>query len=275
MGLVLLIVLIVLLFFVVKFLRGNYVFKYDFFTIYTGQGGSGKTTLLCHSAKITLRRRYLRNIVRRFINIFLFKKFKLQYENYIVYSDFPCYFGRRFGWARIINKSVLDWSYQIEEGCIILLDELSYLFPSKKEIPSPRERFCLVFLRHIMGKSCVVFGATQSLSRCNVALRSVVGHVYNLSNCTKGWFFSRVNVMDVIISEDVRTIYNDTSKDFKDNVYRFRFPKGTFASDYGKYFKYLKNQHLDVMDSYDYIFNLFGLKCGAYWNDFYIRPYKA
>lgn len=272
MGLIFLIVLCVAIFLYVKFILGNYHFKFDFITILVGQGGAGKTTLSCAFIRDKLKSRARRNFFRRILNIFLIKRFKLDYECMIVYSTFPIYLGKKYGWSKVITKRLLTWDYKVEKGSLIVLDELAYLFPSRKEVPTLKERFCLTFLRHVLGRGCEIIGATQSLSRCNIALRSVVSHTYNLSNCRKGFIFSKVNVMDVMISEDINTIYNDTSRNFRDNVYRFRFPKKMFVSDYGKYFENIPSNYLENMDSYDYIFNLFGLKCGMNWFDYYIRP---
>lgn len=274
MGVLLLIIIVVFIVLYAKYLLGNYHFKFDFFTIFVGQGGSGKTTLCSYFTKKFLRGRSRRNFFRRIINLVLIKRFKLEYESMIVYSTFPMYLGKKYGWSRVITKKFITWDYDIEDGSIVVLDELAYLFPSRKEVPTIREKFCLTFLRHICGKGCQVIGATQSLSRCNVALRSVVAHTYNLSNCKKGFLLSNVNVMDVMISEDINTVYNDTNRNFRDNVFKFKYPKGMFVSDYGKYFKYLPKKLLDQMDSYDFIFDLFGLKCGDYWTDYYIKPVK-
>ena len=70
MGLVVVIILVLLLFFYIKFVRNNYNFKFDFFTIFTGQGGSGKTTMLGHFGLKTLKRTKIITTTKPILNTY-------------------------------------------------------------------------------------------------------------------------------------------------------------------------------------------------------------
>lgn len=262
---VLLIVLIIAVLFI-KFLRSNYQFKYDFITFFEGSLGSGKTTMLVYHTKLVIRKRLFKNYIIKFVNYFLPKKWKLEYHCTKVYSNFPIFLGKKLGWSYRIDEQILNWYYKVEKDCIIVLDEVGFLYPNSSKVPSLTERFCLTWLRHCT--NAIIFSSSQSLSECNITFRRKANHVYELSNCKRGFLFSHINVLEVYLSENISTIHSDSSSTFKDNHYYFRFPKKMFKSTYGENLYLIPKELINHIDCYSTLFEMCNLKIGEQWVDY-------
>lgn len=282
-SLVLLIVIVCGVIFIFrKIFKNNYKFKFDTITHFQGSLGSGKTTMLVHFATKWKKKKHLLNRIIKVINKICFNKFNYVCED--VYSNFPIYFGRKLGWSKIIDKGVWTWKYKVPEGCLLVFDEMSNAFPNtiggKAVMTDDLERFTLLWSRHAFDYTA--YTACQSISECSVNFRRKVQHCYTLMNFNRGLFRSKVNVVESFSSEDIKTIYSDTSKDHEDNVYKFKNINKSFESRYGKqlynlnpdvlqYIAYntdkilllLKKKPLDYWDSFEYnilINDLKGLK---------------
>lgn len=282
-----LIILLVIVFILyIKFKRSNYALEYDNWTFFEGSLGSGKTTMLTRLAITTRRRRIIHNFFTPFLNFCLWlipfyhwyrlfqkkeNRFYIKKRGIDIYSNFPIRINRKL-WAYAVNKDVLNWLFKVNEDCILVLDEVGYLFPNEMKKTDPLYVFCMTWFRH--ATNAVVFCASQSLSECNVAFRRKVNRVYHLSNMKKSWilFLSRVQIRQAIISEDMNNVYIDDLKSREQNYFRFKFPSSHFRSRYGR--EYYKLEHNDLLKysvDYEQTFNYLKLKNGMRWYDYYFR----
>lgn len=261
-------IIALIIFLVIKRKLSNYRFKFDFITVFEGQLGSGKTTMLAYHVIKALKRRRRRNLIFSIFNVFLISRFKIKLYSEEVFSDFPLYLGKRFGWSRVVDDKFMSWAYKLPNGCLIAIDELAFLFPAKGQVSSDLERFTSVWLRHALGCNSRIFGATQSMSEVAIYLRRRMGHVYHLSGCRPVGFRSCVNVIDVLMSEDIVNVYNESVKNFKENIFYFRYPKKAFKSDYGSCFYNLEMEKLKRISSLSDIFKLYNIRVLSYWKDY-------
>lgn len=262
------ILLLVALYLYIRHLLDNYHFKYDFITVFEGSLGSGKTTMIAYHVKRVLKRRRRSNIFRFIVNIFLPKRWKLDYKCEEVYSDFPLYLGKKFGWAKVLDENFMYWAYKLPKGSIIALDELAFIFPNSNRVSTDLERFTSIWLRHVLGDS-FIFAGTQSMSEVAIFLRRRLSHVYHLSNMRKGFFKSRVNVIDVLMSEDIVNVYQDSVKNFKENIFKFKFPKNMFISTYGSSFYELSYKDRLAVKNLSDVYDKYKIKVLTYWDNYY------
>lgn len=264
MWILFLIIGIILLIKFIKFRRASIKIELDSVTFLEGSLGSGKTRMLTY---LTLREFKKRN---RFYNIkkLLNKIFPFVKAPSIphVYSNFPIYLGKKYGFSQVVNVEVLNWQFKIEEDSIVVLDEIGYMFPNQKEKTDNAFTFGITWLRH--ATNALVLCASQSLSECNISFRRKVNRCYHLHDCKKFMFcFSSVEVVPVIISEDINNIYQSNSVDYLDRKFMFKNPKHNFNSRYGRNLYYLPEDKRALV-SYDFtqLLKLLKLKNGDFWN---------
>lgn len=283
---VVLIVLIVAGILLIKFCASNYKLEYDSWTFFEGSLGSGKTTILTRLAITTRRKRIIYNFFVPCLNICLWlipfynlyrlcqkkeNRLKLKKRGTDIYSNYPIRINHKL-WSIAINKDVLNWIFRVNEDCIICLDEVGYLFPNEMQKTDPLYVFCMTWFRH--GTNALVFSASQSLSECNVAFRRKVNRVYHLNNVKRCIipFFSKVQVRQAIISEDMSNVYTDDLKSRETNWFRFKYPVSHFRSRYGKeYYKLDSDELLPISKYYQMTFDKLHLTNGERWRDFYFR----
>lgn len=281
---VVLIVSIILLIFLIKFIHSNYHLRYDSITFFEGCLGSGKTTIITRLAINERRRRIIYNYFVPFLKIALWlipiynvirllqkKENRLQVKKrgIDVYSNYPIKLNRR-EWSIAINKDLLSWIYRVNEDCIIVLDEVGYLFPNEQKKTEDIYTFCLTWMRH--GTNALMFCASQSLSECNVTFRRKVNRCYHLANIRRCLlpFFSKVQIVESIVSEDINTITMDTPETRQENWYRFKYPVTHFRSRYGKNYYKLDDVAIHQLAiNYQKTFEKMRLTNGSRWSSYY------
>lgn len=276
----------------IKIYRSNYKLRYDSITFFEGCLGSGKTTLI---TRLAINERRKRVILNHFVkplniimNIILFsvpvinliygflclknKKllFKMKKRGTQIYSNYPIWINKKQGFSIAVNKDLLNWLYRVNEDCIIVLDEVGYLFPNEMKKTDPLYQFCLTWMRH--GTNALMFCASQSLDECNIVFRRKVNRCYHLTNLSRSLipFFSKVQITMAIVSEDINSVMTDRIEDREENWYRFKYPKSHFASRYAK--KYYNLKHSEIIPlsiSYEKTFEKMNLKNGDKWKSFY------
>lgn len=287
---VILIFIILMIIIVHKVRKQNYQLRYDSITFFEGCLGSGKTTIITRLAIKERRRRIINNFFAKpktiILNILLFglpiihliyipwclinkKIVKFERKGTEIYSNYPIWINKRVGYSIAINKELLNWLYKINENCIIVLDEVGYLFPNEMKKTDPLYQFCLTWFRH--GTNCLMFCASQSLDECNIVFRRKVNRCYHLANM-KRWipFFSQVQITMSIISEDIHTITKDNIEERDSNWYKFLYPVKHFESRYGKkYYQQDNKSILELATSYQQTFNKMNIKNGERWKSLY------
>lgn len=286
---VLIVLAVIGIFFLVKFLLTNYKFKFDNFTFFQGSLGSGKTSILTYFAVKLYKKRHRYNkfiypvvsiLLWIFVPTMLLRLFgKLHYDKLSeeVYSNYPILLNKRKKlYSRVVNTEVLTWIFKMNDSSILVLDEVGYLLPNvingKAVLSDSELRLCLTYLRHATNCTCLM--ASQSLSEVNKTMRAKINHCYNLSGVKVRKFLkflpSSVHVFETIVSEDVDTVYSDSTKDYRDNVFRFWFPYNRFASRYAKNMYYLERQDIQILSQkFDLLLKQMGLYSGDTWKSLY------
>ena len=262
------IIFIVIIFVVVKFIKfkkESVNIELDSVTFFEGSLGSGKTRLLTSTTIKEFKARVRKYKIFKIIEFLTFNLVKNKYVIPNVYSNYPIYLGKKYGFSRVINTDVLNWEYKIEEDSIVVLDEVGYVFPNQNTKTSEDFVFGITWLRH--GTNATVLCASQSLSECNIAFRRKVNRCYHLHNCRKFfWFLSAVEVVPVIISEDIKNVYSSNTNDKMTQRYMFVNPKNNFNSRYGRsLYKLSKNQRLLIANDFTYLLKLLKYENGDYW----------
>lgn len=249
----------------IKYKKESIKIELDSVTFFEGPLGSGKTRLLTYMAIKSFKKRVMIYKLFRFLEIITFHIFKSKKFIPHVYSNYPIYLGRKYGFSQVVNCQVLNWQYKIEEGSIVVLDEVGYIFPNQKEKTSDDYIFGITWLRH--ATDCVLLCASQSLSECNIAFRRKVNRCYHLHNCSKFfWRLSSVEVVPVIISEDIKNVYSSSSSDTVLQRFMFLNPKNNFNSRYGRDLYLLKESERNAIASnYNLLLQRLGYKNGDYW----------
>lgn len=282
-GIILIIVLGII---IIRFGMTNYKLEYDSWTFFEGSLGSGKTTVLTRLAIKTRRNRIVYNFFVPLLKIGLWlipvynlirlcqkkeNRLQLKKRGTDIYSNYPIRINRK-EWSYAINKDVLNWIFRVNEDCIVVLDEVGYLFPNEMQKTDPLYVFCMTWFRH--GTNAQVFCASQSLSECNVAFRRKVNRVYHLSNIKHCVIplFSKVQVRQAIISEDMSNQYTDDLQSRESNWFRFKYPAFHFRSRYGKeYYKLDSESLVPISKYYQMTFDKLEMKNGQRWQDYYFR----
>lgn len=289
-------ILVGLIFLCFYLILSNYHFKLHCITFFQGDVGAGKTAIM---TRLAINKRRLRVIFNwfvpvlnflvyfiPFVNLFLivrfiiylikkvpFKEiyFLIPYKNTDIYSTYPIYINKKIGYSYVIDRNFYRWDYRVNhDNPIIVTDEMGYLMPSEEKKASDEDNFTLTWIRH--GCDPVIYASSQNLGECLKAFRNKCSHVYLLTGCSRSAipFLSKVYVKEIMIVENLTNEYDDNSKDFKENVYRFHYPKKHFKSRYGKnFYKLSKDEVLGLAKNYDLLLKRLGLKAGDKWTSLY------
>lgn len=262
---ILLILVIILLIKYIKFRKESIKIELDSVTFFEGPLGSGKTRLLTSICIREFKRRVRVYKIHKVLEFLSFGIYKSKYFIPNVYSNYPIFLGKRYGFSYVINTSVLNWEYKIEEDSIIVLDEVGYIFPNQKEKTSDDYTFGITWLRH--ATNATILCASQSLSECNISFRRKVNRCYHLHNCRKFfWFLSAVEVVPVIISEDIKNVYNSNSSESVIQRYMFINPKKNFNSRYGKnLYKLNSNERKVIASDFNILLKRLNYQNGDMW----------
>lgn len=249
----------------------NYHFKLDGINFFQAQLGGGKSYCLTWCALHCMKRRIFWNKIKSIWNKCTPQKINFKLKPIDVYSNYPIWLGKKYGWSKAINKDIWWWKYKLPENCIIVYDELANDLPNVKNgkavISDDRLKFCLRWFRH--GTNATIFACSQSLSEIDKTFRAKVQHVYNLSNFKRHLFWNSINVIESFISEDITTIYSDSDKSHIENIWRSRLSRKAYYSRYGKNLYNLDDKAITYMSqNADKIMKLCNLKNGDNWNDY-------
>lgn len=258
-----LIILIVAAFIFFRLKKNAFKFTFDNVTFFQGSLGAGKTAMLTYHAIKERKRRVLNNFIATIINPFiLVKKWKIKKRGTDIYSTYPIYVNKRYGYSYVCSIKVLKWIERVNEDCIVVLDEVGFLFPSEMKKTDPKYTFCMTWLRH--ATNAFVLSASQSLSECNVLFRRKVNRVYALYGMRRRFLIrSCVNVRSSICSEDMTNIYSDTDPQL---LFTFKYPSKNFHSRYGKQLYDLLDDDIKKLSvDFDYLLSLMGYKFGDKW----------
>lgn len=293
-----LIILIIVGFLILRFLiRQNRKVKLNNWTLFEGELGARKTAVCTRKSVNLWRGRIVFNSLNLPLNIvlngFLFiipivniiyiliiirtkKLLKIKKRCEDVYSTYPIYlsfpFGlykKKWGFTYAINADVLDWKFKVTEDCIVILDEIGYIFPSELKKTDPKITFCMTWFRH--ATNATVICATQSMSEVNVTFRRKCNKVYQLSHGQRclmpfGLWFTKVQVREIIISEDVNNIYQDNIETRLENWYTFKYPVKHFENRYGKkLYNLTQEQITKVSLNYQRLFEYLNMNNGEKW----------
>lgn len=264
------IIVIIIVFIVFKILQWKKTavkIDLDSITFFEGSLGSGKTTMLVNQAIKLFKSRVFRFKLFNLLNLCSFGLIKNNYLMPTLYSNFPIYINKKYGYSTVINVAVLNWEFKINQDSIVVLDEVGYLFPNEQKKTDNAFTFGLTWFRH--GTNSVMLCASQSLSECNISFRRKVNRCYHLHNCKRFFFsISSVEVVPVIISEDINNIYTSNTDDKILEKYYFKYPKKNFNSRYGRNL-YNLNKDKRILLSYDFTLLLkeMNLKNGDKWCD--------
>lgn len=280
------ILIIIFIFLTIKLYKSNYKLEYDSWTFFEGSLGSGKTTVLTRLAISTRRKRIIYNFFVPLIKVCLWlipfynilrlfqkkeNRLQIKCRGTDIYSNYPIRINKKL-WSYAINKDVLNWIFRVNEDCIVVLDEVGYLFPNEMQKTDPLYVFCMTWFRH--GTNAQVFCASQSLSETNVSFRRKVNRVYHLSNIKHCIIplFSKVQIRQAIISEDMSNQYTDDLESRETNWYRFKYPSFHFRSRYGKdYYKLDSSDLIPISKYYQMTFDKLKMTNGKRWTDYYFR----
>lgn len=285
-------------FLILRFLiKQNRKVQLNNWTLFEGDLGSFKTTA-CTRKTVNLWRgrifgNWLNPTLNIIIQILLFiipitnfvylylvirdkKLYKIKKRGEEVYSTFPIWlsfpfrlFKDKWTYTKAINADVLDWKYKIEEDSIVVLDEVGYIFPSETKKTDPKITFCMTWFRH--ATNATVICATQSMSEVNVTFRRKCNRVYQLSHGQRcifpfGLFFCKVQVREIIISEDVNNIYEDNPETRNENWWTFKHPTRHFNSRYGKKLYNLTQEEINKISlKYQLMFEKLKMQNGEKW----------
>jgi len=271
MKLIILLLLLGLIGYIIYLNLKNYHFKRDNINFLQAQLGGGKSYTLSWFARHEQKVRIRKNRLYKVINLFLPKKWQIDYLPIDVFSNFPIWLGKKYGWSRAINKDIWDWKYKLPVNSIIIYDELANDLPNVKDgkavISNDRLKFCLRWFRH--GTNATIYACSQSLSEVDKTFRAKVQHCYNLSDFHKGFLFNRINVVESFISEDITTIYSDTDKSHIVNMWRSRLPKNTYESRYGKKLYDIDDDLISYVATHsNEIMGMCGIKNGDRWTSY-------
>lgn len=292
-----LLIFIIIGFIIFKIMKKNRSIKLNNWTLFEADLGGRKTTILTRKTLNLWRGRiiinYLTPLLNVIINILLFiipiehifyiiyciknkellkirKRGEKVYSTYPIYLDFPFnLFKDKSTYTYAINADVLDWKYKIEEDSIVVLDEIGYIFPSETKKTDPKITFCMTWFRH--ATNATVLCATQSMSEVNITFRRKCNKVFQLSNGQRcmfpfGVWFSKVQVREIIISEDVNNIYQDNYETRNENWYTFKYPTNHFNSRYGKeLYKLTQEEIAKISLKYQILFEKLGMRNGDKW----------
>lgn len=289
--------IIIIVIIIIKFKKRSYPINYDNITFFEATLGGGKTTMLTRCAITERRKRVIKNFFNPLLNIiswlipiyniYLFKElrnynkkhnltkrkfweFPIKKVGTKIYSNYPIYINKRIGFSEVISKNVLYWDFRVKEDCIICLDEVEYLFPSEMKKTDPLYNFCLTWNRH--ATNALIFAASQSLSGCNVVFRRKVNRCYHLINMSKSLipFISKVQVISAMVSEDIKTIYQEDYEERQENWHYFKFPKNHFESRYAKKLYNLPKEEIkELAWDYSKLLKRMKLSDGERWKSYY------
>lgn len=264
---VLLVILIIIIVKKIIDYKRNYKITFDFITFFEGGEGSGKTTILTHLALKERKKRVVQNI------IFFWRKKK---ANTKIYSNYPIFINKKVGYSLVITDEILTWERVVEEGSIIVLDEMGLFFPMETRKTEQTKIFTLTYLRHILdkdnnGNNARIFASSQSMDEVNKTFRRKCNKCYELNGLRKafGINMAKVNILQVYLSESINTQYIDNDE-FSNQVYKFKYPKGHFSSTYAKDFKNIKRLNY-VAESYKNLLQYYDYNFGDMWRELDIK----
>lgn len=171
----------------------------------------------------------------------------LFYSNIPILYKEPIIFGlrRRTKWSVILTYEHLTLQDRLVEYSVIFIDELGQ-FADQYAYDNPfvmqyLQKF-IRFIRHYIDGYLVV--TDQSSSNIVVAIRRRINTIYNLSKFRRFFFFwYKVNVDEVVITEDMMTIKDSDKATQEQQYFMGHLPF--------KWFKSLDISRLFVMKHYD------------------------
>lgn len=248
--------------------KNNYKINFDFITFFEGGEGSGKTTILTHLAYKEVMKRIWQNRFKKLLFFIPNKK----YANTKVYSNYPIYINKKYGYTYVLTNEVLTWEKLVEDGSILVMDEMGLFFPMETKKTDQDKIFTMTYLRHILdkdnnGNNARIFASSQSMDEVNKTFRRKCNKCYELSGMRKAFGIkkAKVNILQVYLSESINTQYIDNNE-FANNIYKFKYPKGKFSSTYAKDFKNIKNIK-EVSESYKNLLKYYGYEFGDKWRE--------
>lgn len=266
--LIFLFILIGCVFLFIKFKKSNYNITYNNITYFQGEVGSGKTTVLTHMGfkerNKRIRHNYFFYILRKlFPKVKAFRKYNVE-----IYSSYPIWVNKKYGFSRVVDKSILSWDFRVpEDNPIIILDEMELIFPNEAKQTDPVFKLGTAYIRHALNAS--IFASSQSLSEVNIEFRRRVNAVYMLNNIRYGFLnlCSCVDVRKGLCSEEFTNVYVDDPKTVDiGHTYRFKLKDGHFDSRYASNLYKLKQENIvKLSKNYDLLLKAQGLKCGDKW----------
>lgn len=214
MTLLLIIAILLIIFFILK----PYFIRHDSVVLFTGGLGSGKSFLAVKTAKKLLRK----NRLKVWINNHL-KPWKSKLEKPVLYSTIPVKISRKEMSYQLKQEHILLTERQIPLS-ITLIDEISLVRSQMewKDVNDENiEEWCTLYRQYTLGGYLVM--TTQNTSKCNYHFRYCVNSAFNLSKFRKFLCFYWVNVRNISLIDDIKSISDSHLEDSESRIFGISF----------------------------------------------------
>jgi hypothetical protein len=212
-----LIITIAIILFVVFFLKPYFV-RHDSVILYTGGLGSGKTFLAVKSALKLLRK----NRFKVWVNNHL-KPWKEKLEIPQLYSTTPVKISKKEMSLQLKQEHILLTERQIPLS-VTLIDEISLVRSQMdwKDVNDENiEEWCTLYRQYTLGGYLIM--TTQNTSKCNYHFRYCVNSAFNLSKFRKFLCFYFVNVRNISLIDDIKSIADSHLEDSESRIFGISF----------------------------------------------------
>lgn len=201
--------IIIVLWFILK----PYFVRHDSVVLYTGGLGSGKTFCAVKDALKCLKRNRMKVWINNHIKIW-----KPKLEKPLLYSTTPVKINRYEMSCALKQEHILLTERQVPLS-VTLIDEISLVRSQMdwKDVNDENiEEWCTLYRQYTTGGFLIM--TTQNTSKCNFHFRYCVNSAFNLSKFRKFLCFYWVNVRNISLIDDVKSIAEGHLEDSESRI---------------------------------------------------------
>lgn len=213
-GLILVVLTILIIIWVYKTF---YFIKVDNTLMFTGAPGTGKTNEMVNMSIKLLKhvRRSVKKQNRKIARYNIFNKDKQEYlEKPLLYSNIPIKISKK-EWSVKLKMEHITLNERISYKAITVITELGKIV-SRYDHKNPNvadniDEFVSLYRQFTKGGYFLC--DDQSSDNAEVDIRRRLGTIINMLHFNKFWFFYWVKMRNITISEDIKTIEEESAED--------------------------------------------------------------